>query len=121
MEIQYLNETVQNRRELRLSKLKNKRTQLENLLRSRQRLDYEIKNLQKSLARDQKQFLKEVTLWRTKDSQKILTESTLLEDGEETEDEVLQTEVFEHFSAYSDVLDEVLKLLLKFPDPSEEH
>lgn len=114
-----LNETVQNPRQIRLNKLKNKRAQLENLLRSRERLNYEIKNLQKSLAKDQKAILKEEQLWQAKDKQKILTESKLLGEGEDPD--ALGDEAHEFLSTSLTVLDEVLELLLKFPDTSDEH
>lgn len=48
------NKVILKNSEARLSKLKNKKSQLENLLRSRERLDYEIKNLKKSIQKDNK-------------------------------------------------------------------
>lgn len=114
-----LNKTATNPRQIRLSKLKNKRAHLENLLRSRERLNYEIKNLSKSLAKDQKALLREEKLWQAQDSQKILTESKLL--GEEEDPSELEAEAHLFFSSSKAVLDEVLDLLLKFPDTSDEH
>lgn len=52
------------KQQLRLSKIKSKRAQLDNLLRKRERIDFEVTRLKKSIARDQKQAVKEQLLAR---------------------------------------------------------
>lgn len=80
---------IRSNQEARLSKLKNKKTQLENLLRSRERLDFEIKNLKKSIKKDQKIVLKEYSLLDQTDghSQESILESMLIEKEQDPEEE----------------------------------
>lgn len=73
--------------ELRANKLKNKRTQLENLLRSRERLDYEIKTLKKSIAKDVKVVQHEAevltNLLDAEADSEMIQEAVELQEGED--------------------------------------
>lgn len=109
------NKIIKSRAEARASKLKNKRTQLENLLRSRERLDYEIKNLKKSIARDQKQILKEELLLNQHAGNKeAITESVQVEEGEDSES--LAEEILKIFTQSDQELEQILALMLKYDE-----
>lgn len=115
---------VTNQQQAHLSKLKNKRQQLENLLRSRERLDFEIKNLKKSISKDQKRVQKEAAQLREAQSQaleqnllqtpeglRVLQEMVGLEDDEDLGQ--FETAVL----AQINELEEITSLLLKFSEP----
>lgn len=108
---------VRSKQELRLNKLKNKKTQLENLLRARARLDFEIKTLKKSIAKDQKKVQKEeAVLQRVSNSGslEVISENVQLEDNEDE----LQAyhESVENLQHESDELNQIFELLLHYDE-----
>lgn len=111
---------VSSNAEARLSKLKNKRNQLENLLRSRERLEYEIKNLKKSVEKDAKQLTKESVLYEElsgKDeglTDDDITEHFVLQEGVDSRVEIKR--VLRVLSSSQDELIAILKLLLRFAE-----
>lgn len=119
------NNKVTNQQQAHLSKLKNKRQQLENLLRSRERLNYEIQNLKKSISKDQKRIQKEAAqleqvtsralknrdLLQTPEGLKELHEMVGLEDDEDLG--LFESAVL----AQKNELEEITSLLLKFSEP----
>lgn len=107
---------VKSNMEARISKLKNKTTQLENLYRSRNRLDYEIKNLKRSIAKDQKLLKKQSNIM---ESAALVSRETLLESVEISDDEdpgSSLSEIFQLFKETDTVLTELTELLLKFDE-----
>lgn len=107
---------IKSQAQARASKLKNKKSQLENLLRSRERIDYEIKNLKKSIARDQKIVLKEEALLSqvTRDHESLLEAVQL--DEEEDDLELLKQEILTIFYQTDQELEQILDLLLKYDE-----
>lgn len=120
---------VTNQHQAHLSKLKNKRQQLENLLRSRERLDFEIKNLKKSISKDQKRIHKEAAILEKSNitfPEKFpgnITSSELPEDFlsiQESfglEDDEDPQEIYRAVLAQKELLEEITDLLLKFGEP----
>lgn len=115
--------TITSQSQAHLSKLKSKRTQLENLLRSRERLDYEIKNLKKSIQKDQKRIQKEQSMF-FKEKQEVLTEGIVLTKVERLPKEELMSgsfpededpdEIISLLAAQKIVLQGIFELLFNF-------
>lgn len=111
------NKVIRSNSEARLSKLKNKKSQLENLLRSRERLDYEIKNLKRSIAKDQKIVAKEYATIIGIDnsaSDEVISETVELEEGVKPR-ETAQA-AYRSLLNSRDELQSILTLLLKYAE-----
>lgn len=119
---------VTNQHQAHFNKLQNKRSQLENLLRSRERLDYEIKNLKKSISKDQKRILKEeATLQKSMllqaKSGKVLTSTGLpgdlesIQESFDLQEDEDPAEIAKAVLAQRKLLEEITDLLLKFNEP----
>lgn len=112
------NKVITRNSEARLSKLKNKKSQLENLLRSRERLDFEIKNLKKSIAKDQKIVLKEIEqlkpICNAQTPEELISEQVVVDEGENPKETLRK--LVKVLSSSEDELISILRLLLKFAE-----
>lgn len=107
---------IKTRLEARRSKLINKKEQLKNMLRSRERLDYEIINLKKSIAKDQKKAIKEqLSLEKARDPEAVL-EAFIPGDTEDSLDPSEPEEILDCFQNMSRELDSILTLLLRYDE-----
>lgn len=120
---------VTNQQQARLSKLENKKKQLENLLRSRERLNFEINMLKKSISKDQKSIKKEAALLEQARKSKVqgtlaLTGQTYLTDNSsqtiresfDLQDDEDPQQLVELLSAEENLLTEIFDLLLRFDE-----
>lgn len=109
---------ITNQTELRANKLKNKRTQLENLLRSRERIDFEIKNLKKSINRDLKQHLKESEMYYELSEkgfqEESLREAIVLDEGADPESELRK--FIKNLKLTDDEIHLIIRILLAFAE-----
>lgn len=109
--------TIKSKHEARLCKLKSKSKQLELLLRKRERLDFEIKTLKKSISKEQKQTLKELALINQKTdsgyilSKELISESLTLDESEDPE------QVYNCLLQLETELTNILSNLLDFQEP----
>lgn len=102
----------------RLSKLISKRAQLEQLLRKRERLSYQIKVLQKSISKEQKRVMKEEAIFEQIQKGDLPSAPTLIQELAVAKSEDLE-EVSETLPLLRKELDEVLTLLLKYGEKPE--
>lgn len=88
-------------------------------MRSRARLDYEIKTLQKSIRKDQKQVAKEMATlsFPAEASEEVISESLELSDGEDYREALNTSQDILYHSL--EELQEILNLLLHFGEDSK--
>lgn len=110
------NMIVKSTTDARVSKLQNKKSHLENLLRSRERLTYEIQNLKKSIAKDKKLFKKQTTFYRNAKKSGVALESVVVSGLEEDDFLFIPQDIEESFGKANVLLNEVFELLLKFDE-----
>lgn len=104
----------------RLSKLTSKKTQLEQLLRKRNRLNYQIKILQKSISKEQKRIQKESSILEQIKKGEKPDGSTLIQELAVAESEDPE-EVLESIPLLQKELDSILEMLLDFDETTEEN
>jgi len=111
------NKIVKSNTDARVSKLQNKKSHLENLLRSRERLTYEIQNLKKSIAKDKKRLQKDSSSYRRAKKSGVALESVVTSGLSEAEDFLfVPQDIEESFVKASHLLNEVFELLLKYDE-----
>lgn len=104
---------IKSKTEARLSKLQNKKNQLENLLRTRERITYEINNLKKSISKDRKQIQKETALLKGSNKE-MIHEVVQLEDDEDVDD--FLRELSHIYNKISEETSLIFEMLLKYDE-----
>lgn len=104
----------------RLSKLTSKRSQLEQLLRKRERLNYQIKILQKSILKEQKRIQKEAAILEKIQNGDTPSGPTLIQELALAESEDPE-EVFKTIPLLQKELNSILEMLLDFEEETEEN